>query len=422
MYVLIVVMSTLFCLVHGGNISVFILTSHVIAENVVALLGGLRNVTVNGFDCGPYCAFAKTNMHCTDTMAQLPSLQHGHACVLHSISSVALRRQVWTELSRLDAFRLADVIVTVFPVATTLELVMPTRKPIIVLQAIMFDTFMDTQFERAKSVVLRSARRNDVFFCSLSLAYAEFLRAHTGIESMLMPPTGVHVVERYSYAGTTSRRWLLGPIKYNTLVVENVALLACVRQRPDFVASHHTIELMSTAVRTSSLLEDLRYFAGVVYVPYSWQAATFVELYGMGVPLFVPSIDLLLSWTRVHGSAAVLRETFIAPSSWRPLDNASNTTTTSMSEQMMRRWLPLMDSFQVPFVTVFDSCDDLATQLASFDEQRRRHVSESMRAFSTARIHAQVAAWRVLLARAMYARQTSGGDASTFDEGMKQYE
>lgn len=94
---------------------------------------------------------------------------------------------------------------------------------------------------------------------------------------------------------------------------------------------------------------------------------SFFELYRMNLPLFAPSLELLVAWERDHG---LLSERIY----WRraPRPTAYHNTTdlspnTRADAAAVRHWLALCDFYHFPHVTYFESWDDLIRKLRAAD-------------------------------------------------------
>lgn len=122
--------------------------------------------------------------------------------------------------------------------------------------------------------------------------------------------------------------------------------------------------------------EDLVRHPAVVYIPYFYNSVKFSELYSMNIPLFTPSLKLLmeLDWTlglmhmRIYWpQLARARHRDADPTMPPPNDVRWNSTL---------YWLALSEQYEYKHVQYFDSAQELHSSLRS---ARLDLVSESMR-------------------------------------------
>ena len=119
---------------------------------------------------------------------------------------------------------------------------------------------------------------------------------------------------------------------------------------------------------------DIAAHPAVVIIPYANSVMAVIEYYRMGIPLFAPSLDLLvrwqvdhlimneISWSCIYGACESASS--IEPHSKSPHDSRydPNNLTDVIS---MRYWLNYSDFYQWPGVTYFDSWTDLFMKISS---------------------------------------------------------
>jgi hypothetical protein len=87
----------------------------------------------------------------------------------------------------------------------------------------------------------------------------------------------------------------------------------------------------------------------------------------MNLPLFAPSLDLLIEWERQHG---LLSERIYWRRAPRPAayPNTTELPPNSRSDAAaLRHWLALCDFYHFPHITYFESWDDLVRKLRAAD-------------------------------------------------------
>ena len=137
----------------------------------------------------------------------------------------------------------------------------------------------------------------------------------------------------------------------------------------------------------------------------------------IGIPIFVPSLELLVQWElqrhvmseRVywkHAPSPLRRPTSPNPNSLQGL-NALN------------YWIQLSDPYVYPHVQYFDSAEDLAEKLASTD---MRAVGAKMRKHSAEMQPVMRQKWRAVLRKLFHNRPAGSwpcGDAGGFDAALR---
>ena len=156
----------------------------------------------------------------------------------------------------------------------------------------------------------------------------------------------------------------------------------------------------------------------VIVVPYTKSTMTFFELYRMGIPIFVPSLALLVRWEQQRH---IMSERVYWKQTPSPLLKPSTPDPNSLQDRAaLEHWLRLCDYYVYPHVQYFESADDLAAKLASADfaaiaAKMRRH-SDEMQPIMRAK-------WRSVMRKLFHNRPSgswptprSGG----FDNAIKQ--
>lgn len=122
-------------------------------------------------------------------------------------------------------------------------------------------------------------------------------------------------------------------------------------------------------------------YAGIIHIPYNISIMSAFEHYAMGIPMFVPSYELLLSWKQQGRS--VLSE----------LEFPSNLNNSPKDE-----WLQLADwydSSNMPGVMMFDSIPHLHELIDTYDREK---VTKQMKDFYVVKKEKVISAWRETLA------------------------
>ena len=145
---------------------------------------------------------------------------------------------------------------------------------------------------------------------------------------------------------------------------------------------------------------DLSSHPAIIFLPYQVSIMSLFEYYRMGIPLFVPSVKLLTKW---HRQYRVLNErtwmsVFGTPVDHSPLPrhDASNCSLSTdpnndYSDKAVHEWIALSDFYQWPYITQFDSFEDVFTLLTPLDSEivrdRLKDISKKMLIFNEEEKH-----------------------------------
>ena len=155
----------------------------------------------------------------------------------------------------------------------------------------------------------------------------------------------------------------------------------------------------------------------MVLLPYTKSVMSFFELYRMNVPMFAPSLELLVQWERRH---SLLKERIYWTAAPQPLRLANGTPlspNTRDDPAALRHWLALCDFYHFPHITYFDSWPDLLAKLRSADLAA---TSAAMRAANRRLLDELRQQWRRLFLR-MFRGAPPGSRAvpSDYDAAMR---
>ncbi len=167
-------------------------------------------------------------------------------------------------------------------------------------------------------------------------------------------------------------------------------------------------------------LADLTRHPALVIMPYQASVISVFEMYRMGVPLFAPSKHLLLNWhidydilwERRYGQPQqpdfVRVEQARAESEILPDPNSDKETD-------VRHWLDYHDIYNLPHVQMFDSWDDLTTQLSLPGlTERLWNISRSMMRYNE-EVKAELKSrWNIVFNGLQTGKQATEADFSDF--------
>ena len=111
-------------------------------------------------------------------------------------------------------------------------------------------------------------------------------------------------------------------------------------------------------------LENLASHKAILLFPYAISTYSIADFYISNIPLFVPSIDLLVKWKNLNDRIIQhyyrKYDAFIIKPNERSYHNYDPN---SDSDEDMKYWIQFSDYYQWPFITVFNSWDDLIQKL-----------------------------------------------------------
>ena len=131
-------------------------------------------------------------------------------------------------------------------------------------------------------------------------------------------------------------------------------------------------------------LQDLANHPAVVIFPYASMTYSLVDLYIAKIPMFVPSIEVLAKYKTVN-DRNIKHPPYCGPENVDidPHESTIHDYTPNSDDYLpLKYWLKYSDYFQSPFVTVFDSWQDLIEKLQRLNLTR---ISENMKWFNGVR-------------------------------------
>lgn len=140
--------------------------------------------------------------------------------------------------------------------------------------------------------------------------------------------------------------------------------------------SHSKINLKFTTSQVYDRTQLINY-AGIVHIPYNISIMSAFEHYAMGIPMFVPSYDLLMKWKKTGRS--VLTE----------LEFVSNLNSPPKDE-----WIKLADWYDntnMPGVMLFDSVEHLHELIDTYDREK---ITKTMKDFYKIKKEKVLSLWK----------------------------
>lgn len=169
----------------------------------------------------------------------------------------------------------------------------------------------------------------------------------------------------------------------------------------EFRFSHPHVALdirHSLAVLSSHHPLNYRFFRALIFIPYQTSVMFFFEIYRQNIPIFAPSLQLLLRWhkiadimkDRIYGHPSrdkTALKMFLGKKHVHSLELPNPND--NHNEESNKYWFQFCDIYQFPHVVLFDSWQHLFSLLATsnmleisqnmkrFNEQQRKSIKES---------------------------------------------
>eukprot|EP00605_Chrysophyceae_sp_TOSAG23-4_P001439 GSChrysophyteH1.ASY1.ANO1.1567.1 assembled CDS len=343
-----------------------------------------------------------------------------------------LRRKFYDFYSHDDAFTSVDAIICQHA-ASLCELYMPFNRTLVVVASTRYELGRgeETRWHRWNDNLRRIAARDHNVVAANNIYDMYYIQYFTGIENViLLPSTADHVKGiQWTYPQNTpsqsqssifSKAVLLAPKHLELIPPELKELLkAALADHNENANAHLEIVPIRHIYPHRFEYDDLASHPAVVLLPYQVSIMTFYEFYRMGVPIFVPSIDLL-SKSLISGFYdGRLRQNAIPGLFTHDPNN-------EFSQDAVRAWVKLSDYYTWPHVTTFDSFDHLVTMLSCCTSTGTlQQTSRKMQQFMGEVADITKDAWTAVLQgveedRRSRAYESTSSFPSTMDEALWQ--
>jgi len=182
--------------------------------------------------------------------------------------------------------------------------------------------------------------------------------------------------------------------------------------------------LRITDLYASYSFSDLASHRTIVFLPYQVSIMSFFEYYRMGIPLFVPSKELLLEWDdkydvvneRIYGHIRREDDGGTLSKGAEVHDDRGRLPDPNVKANF-KYWIHLCDFYVFPHVQYFDSWRDLVGKLRSVDT---KGVSKAMLKYSDEQRPKLVEKWRTVVRQVTPSGEKGARVVpSDFDEAMK---
>lgn len=213
----------------------------------------------------------------------------------------------------------------------------------------------------------------------------------TGITPTYAPATGSYMTESYA---PQSDRILIGPGRHYP------AGTAIMNQLAEYLRQNCTlpVQTISQAYPTGFSWQALSQHKAIIVIPYTVSSGAFFEYLAMGIPMFFPSPRLLAEWHTKHFLLVERKYALerMSGSTIKPVVDCYPDPNNDLDFESVLFWLKFCDWYQWDGVTTFDSIEELAHLLRTFDPQEKsaRLLAQSKRDLQNA-----VRSWKTLVGK-----------------------
>ena len=299
------------------------------------------------------------------------------------------------------------------------EVYLPFDRPIVIVSTTRYELGRHdaNSWARLNQALTAIAAKEFNTVAANSVYDVEYLRHFTGIENVLLLPSLCAYVD--SYYLPTKKEFLVGPSRLSNggnKIFEGAGGLL-----ESLLTSNLSDELSFKRIRElypHYSFKDLAAHPAIVIIPYQVSIMSLFEYYAIGIPLFVPSLELLvqwqikyllldeLSWNCVFGRCDEKSAIVAHPNS----PHRGTDPNDILNTDNLRYWLKFADFYQWPGVLFFESWSDLFHQVQHTDFAV---VSRTMMNFNAEKYLRVRRAWLEIFRRA---RGKTAATADKFED------
>jgi hypothetical protein len=278
------------------------------------------------------------------------------------------------EISMVDAF-------ICFHPASMCELYMPFNRSIIVIASTRYELsrFEPEEWEKWNENLIKISRDPKNVIAANNLYDAEYIRYFTGITVTVLTSFCNYTHTSYD---PKKEEFLLAPIHHKQF---QVAFMEQLHQSLDRSEINRIKIVPIRNIYSNYKYSDLTNHPAIIHVPYQVSIMSLFEQYRMNIPLLFPSLNLLTQWHYEYGvvSERTWDQTLygIRPNGSHIKGVLTNVPdpNNDQDRQAIRYWLNFSDFYQWPYITYYESTDDLIQKLSSTDF---RMISKKMKKYN----------------------------------------
>jgi hypothetical protein len=351
----------------------------------------------------------------------------------NKMTSATLRQQFFEWYRQDPEFQRVDIISVSHP-AANLELFVPfletdRRKRLLVylttrLEFGRHDSLIDwrvrqpfwspdTNRRRWKELletIQSLAHSNQVIFVSNNRYDAKYFQYFTGIRIPVVQSWCQGEMFPAAPYLPTEDDYLIGPLRDN-LNLGNCSWYGCEPwNHPVLLSLVEVLKQENATIKFTRMQDrypahsksDFTRHPGIILIPYQASVMSVVELYRQNIPMFAPSVRLLIQWIRkydlvwerIYGHPEESEESEEFDESVRKHPNPNSNQMVSL-----QYWVPLFDIYHLPFIHYFDSWHDLLVLLQDLSFERRMEISRQMKQWNTKQRSQLLNAWQEIFQR-----------------------
>ena len=192
----------------------------------------------------------------------------------------------------------------------------------------------------------------------------EYIKYYTGVDAILLPVNSLWYAFNVTNFTQNRSEILVGPLQYqNHPLIRNMTDAAIVRN------SSFRFSTSKTLYNHYSL-QQITDHRAIVLLPYAVLSYGITELYALGIPIFVPTIEFLVQLELVtdrtlidiHYCGRSLKFSDLPPQ--HPKSTHPYSPDDLLSSEAIAYWLQFADYYQLPYIQQFSSWIDLIDKLA----------------------------------------------------------
>lgn len=313
-----------------------------------------------------------------------------------------LKRQFWDKYQNDPRMNTVDAFVCHHNFALC-ELFMAFNRPLILVASSRYENgrWSADAWHRLNDNVRAISRRSENTIAANNRYDAEYLKHFTGLSDVKVLPNQCNYVDVVYQP--SRREILIGPGRLSG-GGEHVIR-----------GSGGLLEAAAPTTHSFAVLRelypkfeygDLVQHPAIVLIPYQVSVMSIFEYYKMGIPLFAPSLELLVKWQIEHRILGELSWNCVRtrcddPSAIEPHPNSPHPKHLDPNNvtdvESMKYWIQFADFYQLPHITVFNNWDDLFVKLgnANLDE-----IHKEMTEYSSQRSQKLKQDWQDIFGRA----------------------
>jgi hypothetical protein len=252
------------------------------------------------------------------------------------------------------------------------EVYMPLNRTIIWLPAHRFTLARCSraEIERLVQHIQQSIQPNQQpkhFLAAGGRYDQEYIKYYTGLDAILLPTNSFWYAFNVTKFTQTRKEILVGPLQvFNHLLIANMMEAAKAKSSSLKFAT-------AKSLYGRYQLQQLADHSAIVLLPYAVLSYGITELYALGIPIFVPSIEFIVKLklvndrTLIDGHYCGNSLKFSDMPKQHPNSNHPYSPEDIISSEAMSYWLQFADYYQLPFIQTFSSWENLIEKLSIAD-------------------------------------------------------